>query len=718
MKYSYSIVVMMMVMMGLCAAQSQLSYTVGQNYEYQVNGVVLNNGVDSVTSAPTPGYHSVLTSTLVMQPVQEDENTYLFVMNMWNTVVSIDESEATPIGSSSSSLGYDVYFNQSKSGPINEIIYETDDSPYYLNVKIGAINALQTAVVSAGNMITITENDPIGIHTATVVGSMQSSLSLSKTFTQVDFSQFPDPTLNPSNIALAATGQVTVHPDGYVLSAELNQSIILTNISPSSASASASTAGVADMNNATGLNMLLAAGGQLTLTYSPSTSSSSFTFQQAVAPKKATMFEIAVMTQTQTLARAHTHDDISSLIDSSFSFEGETVKVISKLNRIASHIQANPDSADILLSPYTQQMDDETTRDRLFYIIAAAKNLPLLLKHGLFSDDCSTLSRALLASFSFDLHPSSSSESSSMNELFVSRLAELSSDLTCGPQIANIALHASSNLEQFPRIKNNDFPYNKSYEKDVHLGGKLLAADFDVSVFAGTNFNCNQTYFNYEASASSSVTATLFGYSQQAVAASIVYGKDNGQTLSDEITLSVWGKQVYDLQIPSLDCQSHTYPIGGVSPGFTISHIVWVSVIPVVFSATASLDLQAEWGWSVCDATLSADIYVSPQATIAVDTYTYTDLILLRAGFELQGSLNTVITPELYIHGTQCQIGFDVTEQNQPMDISFESFYQWKHCKVIIFDCVWGTRDNQTWWSWSLPSNDVVLFDETFQIAH
>jgi hypothetical protein len=34
--------------------------------------------------------------------------------------------------------------------------------------------------------------------------------------------------------------------------------------------------------------------------------------------------------------------------------------------------------------------------------------------------------------------------------------------------------------------------------------------------------------------------------------------------------------------------------------------VVWISVIPVVFSASAGVTLNVDWGWSICDSELSA----------------------------------------------------------------------------------------------------------------
>jgi hypothetical protein len=48
-------------------------------------------------------------------------------------------------------------------------------------------------------------------------------------------------------------------------------------------------------------------------------------------------------------------------------------------------------------------------------------------------------------------------------------------------------------------VGQSDFPFNKSYGGDVKLGGSVINAVFEGKLFAGTNFDCNQQYFNYEA---------------------------------------------------------------------------------------------------------------------------------------------------------------------------------------------------------------------------
>jgi len=263
----------------------------------------------------------------------------------------------------------------------------------------------------------------------------------------------------------------------------------------------------------------------------------------------------------------------------------------------------------------------------------------------------------------------------------------------------------------------SDFPFNRSFTKDVHLGGKVINVDFSTELFAGTNFNCHQPNFNYKSLATVQATASLFGYSKQAFMALAAYGRDNGAAVVDAMQVSVWGDLIYNKPFTQVDCNTHTYPIAHTAPGFNVQYTIWVSVIPVVFSASTALNLDLSWDWSICDSQLSTLIQVLPVGTLSVAGGTVVDLLTLRAGVELSGSFNLQLVPEAYIHGTQCEVGFQVDEINAPMAVMFDSFYQWQQCKFLFFDCHWGTHNEHAIWQWSEPQKDIVLLKQTWKIA-
>jgi hypothetical protein len=116
-------------------------------------------------------------------------------------------------------------------------------------------------------------------------------------------------------------------------------------------------------------------------------------------------------------------------------------------------------------------------------------------------------------------------------------------------------------------VENSAFPFNKSYNEDYSLGGKAAGVYFHAELFAGTNFDCNQTYFNYEGLALVNASFSFLGFYSPAFIAEAVYGREDGSPLANELYLQVFQDVVYDQPIPSLDCSVHTYPIANTAPG-------------------------------------------------------------------------------------------------------------------------------------------------------
>ena len=200
--------------------------------------------------------------------------------------------------------------------------------------------------------------------------------------------------------------------------------------------------------------------------------------------------------------------------------------------------------------------------------------------------------------------------------------------------------------------------------------------------------------------------------------AKAAYGKQGSVAVANEIFLSVFDKVVYQQTLPTqlIDCNLHTYQLYHASPGFSFSYTVWVSIVPITFSAGADLVLNAQWGWQVCDAQLSAMVELIPSADLVVSGKAEIDLLIIRGGVELDASFQAALVPQAYVHGTLCTVGIDVQLQTQPMSADFEAYYMWRDCKYWIFDCHWGQHDTRTLWSWSLPAQQQTLFNKEWKI--
>jgi len=265
-------------------------------------------------------------------------------------------------------------------------------------------------------------------------------------------------------------------------------------------------------------------------------------------------------------------------------------------------------------------------------------------------------------------------------------------------------------------IKSNSFPFNQSWTNEITFGGKQINVVFDSLLFAGSNFDCNHPSFNYEGHARAEATAHAFGESKSAFLAEALYGKENGQLIGDKLYLRFWDNVLFDKTIPIIDCNEHVSEIGHTAFGFSVSYTLWVSVIPVTFRASTLLQLDLKWGWNICDNQLSALVELIPSATLTVSGGAEINLLIIKAGITLDAAFNSIVKPQAFVHGTQCQIGFDAILETKPMTAAFVAYFAEKECKYVFFDCHWGKTHQKTLWSWQLPSKTQTLFNKVWNI--
>eukprot|EP00817_Percolomonadidae_sp_ATCC50343_P002483 CAMPEP_0117428582 /NCGR_PEP_ID=MMETSP0758-20121206/8260_1 /TAXON_ID=63605 /ORGANISM="Percolomonas cosmopolitus, Strain AE-1 (ATCC 50343)" /LENGTH=783 /DNA_ID=CAMNT_0005215023 /DNA_START=253 /DNA_END=2601 /DNA_ORIENTATION=- len=242
-----------------------------------------------------------------------------------------------------------------------------------------------------------------------------------------------------------------------------------------------------------------------------------------------------------------------------------------------------------------------------------------------------------------------------------------------------------------------DFPFAKEYHYNKTLGGDIISAKFDAELFAGTNFDCSHEYFNYKALAKATADADVFGSKKSILDAHAIYGKKAGQPLANEIFLSIFDKVYYDKKLPSLDCSEHFIPLAHSTPGFSVSYTLWVSIVPVTFTARADVVLDLKFGWSVCDDKLSAMVELIPSATLVVSGSAEVNLLIVRGGAELDVALDLALIPRATVTGSLCEVGFDLRLKSIPVRSHFDTYYALKKCKFLFFDCHWDKKGSKTW---------------------
>jgi len=266
-------------------------------------------------------------------------------------------------------------------------------------------------------------------------------------------------------------------------------------------------------------------------------------------------------------------------------------------------------------------------------------------------------------------------------------------------------------------LKQSSFPYNVSWADSIGLGGNAVGADFCVNLFAGTNLDCNHPTFNYEVSAISNVDVHLFDHHTTAIAAGFVYGRVNGSPAQDDIYLRVFGDTIYNRQLPQVYCYEGHQDIANSFPGYSVDYIVWVSVIPVVFSASVSLDLDLSYNWNVCPDALTASVELVPTGTLIVGGEAEIDLLIVKAGVKLEGSFEASIPPQIQLDGSLCEITFNVNYQSIPLTINFDAYFAVEECKYWIFDCHWKDESVVNIYSWKHAAYNTNLYSKTWKIG-
>eukprot|EP00698_Gefionella_okellyi_P019216 TRINITY_DN5867_c0_g1_i1.p1 TRINITY_DN5867_c0_g1~~TRINITY_DN5867_c0_g1_i1.p1 ORF type:complete len:831 (+),score=243.55 TRINITY_DN5867_c0_g1_i1:54-2495(+) len=798
------------VVIAAFAYPQQLNYNIGDQLQFNLHANVDSRGNSAVSGATTSGAFSTMDSTMVIQCTDKNATAYMFVMNMFNTVVNVGQnSVGERIGTGDdNALGPDMYFVQFVDGTIPEMWYQDGDSPYFVNVKVGGINSLQTHIVQPGDSLRPLESDPVGVHYSAYLGDAgsETSLLVNKTFTQHDFTAFPDPNLRAQNMEISGATSTRVHAQGYILGATVDQYSTFVNAAPAGVEAAAPHKASDDPND--GWNLQFQSHGVLTIDMIQLTRNGKLfagkrhTFSSVHGDadlKSTTMFGWAAHA-VQISQNELPAVDLEAAL-AAFAAPVDNSKVytlLDKLVRVLAQPRAVSDRVWHMVQPLLSQMSigvlSPQQRSRLLYVLAqtgTTKSEQQLREHGFGSQDiytrlhavfaastCRAPSRVLLAllaamastdanahtvvdlrraatlalgaamSNSIDLYAVQSARDALVDELHVAmQNNDLERVRTVLHAVANAGdkmtvQHLTRDVVQFVRRHTalaksfarivgasrlaglslptvsaaNDFPFNVSWGRALDLGGKIAYVDFTVNTFAGTNFDCNQQYFDYEGSAIAQATAGLLAYSKQAFVAEVIYGKDAGAPLANEILLQVWNTVLYDQALPQLDCNLHQYPLYHAAPGFSVAYTLWVSVIPLTFRAGTTLQINVQWGWQICDTQLSAMIQVSPAATVVMTGGAEIDLLIIRAETDLDFSFNTALVPQAYIHGSQCAVGMDVELQQQPMTGDFHSYYMWRHCKYWIFDCSWGPQNDHTWWSWSSPAHTETLFHQDFKI--
>ena len=208
------------------------------------------------------------------------------------------------------------------------------------------------------------------------------------------------------------------------------------------------------------------------------------------------------------------------------------------------------------------------------------------------------------------------------------------------------------------------------------------------------------------------------GETEQAFDANFIYGQNGAAPLADAATLTAFGKPVWGEHLPVESyCKAESLPIGKVQKGVSVSHTVWVSIVPVTFTASADVTLSLAWQWSLCSNDLSASVGITPGTAVVVSGSTLVDLLVLRAGVTLEGDFAATVVPQVFVAGTACSAGADAVLSRPGNSGELAIYYMWRKCKWLFFDCHWEEQKKKDLWVHHGVPSQSTIFNKTFTIS-
>ena len=193
-------------------ACTQLQFQVGEQLELTYNASVLTADAPTISPASN-GTHTHVSADVSLKCTGANSTHFIFAMNMFDTMLWYEEDSVIPPGICTIpcgdsddasktccgpvSLGDNVYFHPEYTGDISDLAFSARDSEYLMQIKVGAISALHTNIMSGQAVFTSTETDIVGVHTSHFVTvGRPSSVHVKKKFTQLDVDVFADSSLS------------------------------------------------------------------------------------------------------------------------------------------------------------------------------------------------------------------------------------------------------------------------------------------------------------------------------------------------------------------------------------------------------------------------------------------------------------------------------------------------------------------------------------------
>lgn len=677
-------IILIIIFLSIYFLNCQLNYNIGEEYYYSVDFDVKSFGQKENGEVGQNSFAKV-NAIFMMKCIKKDANTFTLQSNLYDTEIITGQKKNEKLIDQSTKqihkgkLGSDITFIQKKDGQILNFHFDSSDDITFNEVKISCINQLQTTLSSNrdGN---VKEEDVNGIHYSTISAQVDNDIiKIKKTFNEKDFISFSDKNVKKENVKINSVGEVSLK-NGNVINSNTQHQAILKGESSNSKSRS-------DSNN--DLDFTMASNGNIKMKLIKIVKGKNMRNEEENLKnlKKSTFYEIGKEFVEFTKKRNDMEKDkIEKLFNEVLNSKNDLKKDHYKLNQIIDILNSN------------NGIDKEKLFENQFEILTKQSIEKKTNKNFLEKLNYITINTGM-KKYLIDFIKNDK----------INQEDKIGGILT----LSNI-LKKSNKI-----LREEDYPFYKEFNTTRTWGSKdKIAATLSGKLFVGTNFDCKHDSLNYKALAQVDADVSLFGITKNAFEAKFVYARKNGATAEDDIHLSVFNKVIYQKYIGKyLDCLGKKYDIYHTQKLFSVQYTLFVFYIPITFKAGASIKIAVDWDWKVCPADLFGQIEIVPGASLIVYGNAEINLLIAKAGVELDGSFDIKLIPQGYVHGSKCLVGFDVLLRTDPMNIDLFGYVAVKSCKSwFFFNCSWKEIKRFNIFKWSLPAKEEILFKKEFPI--
>lgn len=263
------------------------------------------------------------------------------------------------------------------------------------------------------------------------------------------------------------------------------------------------------------------------------------------------------------------------------------------------------------------------------------------------------------------------------------------------------AFEEEEEQEQDPKGCLGDIDFCKTFEHTWVIGNPNIGLSVMVMASAGITKGCTNPNRSYMAGAYTEIDVLILGKTLYAVKGHAEWGLMYGQPLRNEIAITVFGKQVYQKDLPWINCIDKTINLGQFGKDFSYTYSVVVYIVTLNFQVGVGFNLRADLSYHVCPQTLRASVSLLPEAMATIYGGAYASVAIAKAGVEISGSIRDWLDPYAWVDGNVCEVGFKLYNNVDPVDVKLTGYYQIKTIKG--FKISWGTRKEYIFWRYQWP---------------